>query len=327
MPIIEESHRWWGVAGPSTQVVENALPRIVVTEDIDFGVGWSAGPGCGGGTSVLLVTYDDTLARVVIDGSGLAPYTAVIVERSTDQMHWTTVRGAVQLTLNGDTFTHYDYEFSPGVVNYYRVTTIAPSGCETASASVTPDLTQIWIKSITRPFLNTPLGTSCSVMGSTPVELLVVANGGVTRPTRSAIYPIINRTNPVGVTDLALARSWPMRLRTFDPAGLQTLDYLFASGDTLLIQVPHNDCAETVEHGYVIVSDPTYQRHHRYRQRVVWDFGVQEVAVPGPDIGYRQATWATVLAQFGSWAGVMAACPTWAHVLALLPSPSEVIVP
>lgn len=231
--------------------------------------------------------------------------------------------------------THFDglanltTSFTDGTGNVWTVT----GGLMTSAAhihgyqlaNITPNLTRIWLKSTTRPFLNVSFAAACATFGDEDLEMLVT-DDAVTRPTRGTVFPIINRTLPVGITDLALGRTWAIRLRAFTAAAHQSLDYLFASGDVLFIQVPRSDCVETIEHGYILAFDPAYRRHHRYRNRVVWDADVQEVAAPAADIGYREATWATVLAQFGTWAAVMAACPTWADVLALLPDPSEVIV-
>jgi hypothetical protein len=43
-------------------------------------------------------------------------------------------------------------------------------------------------------------------------------------------------------------------------------------------------------------------------------------------VGYT-ATWAALLADFGSWTAVLAAFPTWADVLEYVSDPSVVIVP
>lgn len=190
--------------------------------------------------------------------------------------------------------------------------------------SVTPNLTKVWIKSLTRPFMNIALDTDCA-MGGADTELL--ATGTVQRSTRAGVFPVINRTFPVAVTDLSLGRSWSLRLRTWSVTAHRALDFLFASGDVLLIQAPCGTCEGTTETGYVLAFSPTYQRHRRYRTRVVWDASVVEVAIPSADIAYAEATWATVIATYGSWSAVIAAHSSWASVLALLPSPEEVIVP
>ena len=72
----------------------------------------------------VVLTYDATNARVVINATGLVGAATAVVQRSTNQVTWTTVRGAAALAVNGSgVLTQvYDYEFTPGVANYYRVT-------------------------------------------------------------------------------------------------------------------------------------------------------------------------------------------------------------
>lgn len=324
-----------GVPGGAASGVwefQNAPPYVFVIDDIDVAGdwGWSSAPLCASNTvGSLTLVYNDTLARVELTGAGIDPFTDVLVERSTDQIHWTTVRGGSSVDIVAGGFTLNDYEFEPCVTNYYRFTTLAPVGCATSAvASVTPILTHVWFKSVTRPFLNIPITIGCVAMGASSTEMLVDPSG-VSRPARSGVFPIINRTYPIAVNDLRLGREWNVRLRTFNTLALKAVDFLLASGDVILIQVPSPcvACAETVEHGYVTVFDAGYQRHHRYRQRAVWELAVQEVAPPGPDIIYAEATWQTVINQYGSWSAVLAAFASWQALLAILPQPSEVIVP
>ena len=84
--------------------------------------------------------------------SAPARATAVLIERSTDGIRYTTVRGATAITLSGGAASVDDYEFTDGVANTYRATyldTTTPNAIGTwqaatvvtsggASASVTP---------------------------------------------------------------------------------------------------------------------------------------------------------------------------------------------
>lgn len=67
------------------------------------------------------LSYLDDLGRVRVSITG-APAAAdyALVERSTDGVTWSTVRGAAQVTLSGGAGSVDDYEFAPGVVNQYR---------------------------------------------------------------------------------------------------------------------------------------------------------------------------------------------------------------
>lgn len=70
----------------------------------------------------VILTYDNIFARVNISVTGLDPTTdEVTIERSTNQINWTTVRGGASMTPAGNAVQLDDYEFSASVVNYYRV--------------------------------------------------------------------------------------------------------------------------------------------------------------------------------------------------------------
>ena len=71
----------------------------------------------------VTLTYDATLSRVRVDANGLAAADYATVERSTDQVNWETVRGGTEVEVTAGAFALVvdDYEFSPDVVNYYRV--------------------------------------------------------------------------------------------------------------------------------------------------------------------------------------------------------------
>lgn len=109
----------------------------------------------------VTLTYDATLARVRIDATGLGTATSAAVQRSRNQVTWTTVRGASAVAVTaGVLATVDDYEFASDVVNYYRVVypnaitfVNAGTAAHAANASVTPtvpassttgDLLLIW---------------------------------------------------------------------------------------------------------------------------------------------------------------------------------------
>jgi hypothetical protein len=96
----------------------------------------------------VTLTYDNTLSRVRITATSLGSAVAAHVERSIDQVTWTTVRGGDAALVSGGTLTTLDdYEFIDAVPNYYRVTyadtmTFVASGAaaHAANASVTPTI-------------------------------------------------------------------------------------------------------------------------------------------------------------------------------------------
>lgn len=88
----------------------------------------------------VTLTYEPPVSRVAIAATGLGAATAVRVERSTDQHRWTTVRGATSVVVAGGVISTplYDYEFTVGTLNYYRVTAV-PAGLYIPDSASTPD--------------------------------------------------------------------------------------------------------------------------------------------------------------------------------------------
>lgn len=256
----------------------------------------------------LTATWDGQLARVRLAGASLsaAPHR---VERSLDGVRWTTVRGGVAAAPLDGALGLDDYEFEPGRLNRYRLVradTNTPTG---DTAAITPAITRVWVKAMTRPFLNR--------------AVVVQDYSEVDRPTRVGVHEVIGRTLPVVTTDVASSRRWTMTLLA-SVAEARTLDLIVASGDPLLIQVP-DDC--DVPGGYVTVFGAKTSRPARRsaRRLVTWD--LVEVAAPGPDILGATVTWATVTARYATWTDLLAGHATWAGLLELIGDPEEVIVP
>lgn len=88
----------------------------------------------------VTATYLDDLSRVRLEFTG-APDTAdyALVERSTDQVTWSVVRGGDTVTITAGAGKLDDYEFAPGVANYYRVSYVdaAPISLVAAGAATT----------------------------------------------------------------------------------------------------------------------------------------------------------------------------------------------
>lgn len=71
----------------------------------------------------LSVQYLDDLSRVRVSGSAI-PGTHALVERSTDEVRWTPVRGGAPVAVSNSRFVIDDYEFTAGVPNFYRATPV-----------------------------------------------------------------------------------------------------------------------------------------------------------------------------------------------------------
>jgi hypothetical protein len=73
------------------------------------------------------LTYDDTLSRVQIALSGL-PNGTVLVERSINELLWSSVRGGLTLPVSVGVASLDDFEFAADVENHYRVTILELEG-------------------------------------------------------------------------------------------------------------------------------------------------------------------------------------------------------
>lgn len=264
----------------------------------------------------LTATYDGVLSRVRLAGTALgASATYAVFDRTVDGVTYTTVRGGTAVAVTTQLADLDDYEFPPGIPITYRVRSYNASNVlqQTFTAAITQDLTQPWLKVPAAPFLNQP------------VEIVDATNK--VRRTRTGVFDIKGRTNPVVVSDVASSWFFTLHLLTRTLAARSNLDYLFASGEVLLLQVP---LAETghVPDGYLsVVGDVGQENTLRRSLNRVWSAPVCQVAAPGPDVIGSAYTWGSVVADYASWTALLAANASWTALLARTGTPSDVIVP
>ncbi len=178
------------------------------------------------------------------------------------------------------------------------------------TASITPALDRIWLKSLNRPFLNRAIS--------------VTDWSDVDRPDRGGSHEVINRTLPVAVTDVGGSRRFDLLIYSPTREDRQTFEYILASGDLLFLHTPAG-CE--VPSGYFRVAGSSERRPHRRATSRVFTLPVVESAPPGPDVVGATITWADVLGMYATWADLLAANPTWADLMARIAPPTEVIVP
>lgn len=266
-----------------------------------------------GGTSNLPVKFRwDNLATDVP--------TYATVDRTTDQVTYTVVRGASEVGVTTGCELEEvvdDYEFPVGQLITYRVRSFTSEGVAavTTTCQITVDLDDVWLKSIGRPFLNRAM--RC-VGNPSPI----------TRRARNGIFPIVGRSYPVAVTDLRGSREVVMTVITKTTQEREDLDLLLASGDPVFVQTPLTHPLPTM---YAVIGDTSEERpvlnrlcDNDWRR---WELPLTEVAAPGPDVVGSTSTWQTVVSTYATWADVMAAHATWASVLELIGDGSEVLVP
>lgn len=180
------------------------------------------------------------------------------------------------------------------------------------TATITVPLGQVWLKSISRPFLNRPVDTR------------LASSMSVTRRSRATLMPVVARPTPVAVSSVRASKEWTMLIRTDTEEDKDNTDLLLASGDVLLVQAPPESGVET---GYVSVGDATRTAHPLRPMSWLHTLPMTEVAAPAAEIVGASGTWQTVLDTYPTWAAVIAAHPTWADLLTLIGDPSEVYVP
>lgn len=264
----------------------------------------------------LTATYDGTLSRMRLTATLLgatATYAVFDVDRVGGAVAFTTVRGGGKVTVTGQNASLDDYEFPAGVQVTYRVRSYNAADVlqQTFTATVTQDLTGVWLKVVARPFLNRPV--------------VVQSIGPTSRAARGGLFPVVGRSFPVAVADVRGSRSFGLVLLTETPAAERDLDLLLASGEPVFLHVPSTETKLTG--GYFVIGDTAADRTFRTSQRRLFELPLTEVAAPGPDVFGAAGTWQTVLSTYTTWQDVLNAHPTWSSLLELIGSPSEVIVP
>lgn len=268
----------------------------------------------------LTAVYDDTLSRVRVtyhDEAVMLPghNYVLTVDRSVNQARWTQIRGgsianpSPTLDVRAD-----DYEFSPNVTNYYRVT-LTDTGTSAVvfqnTVTVIPDMTSVWLKSATRPFLNCPVA--------------VVDLGTVTRPARGNTFQVLGRRLPVTVSGIRGSLSFDLTVLTDDEGVRSALGTLLDTGDPLLVHVPVA-CPIPIPSVYVVVGDVNDDRPARLTSVHTLTLPMTEVAPPGPDVIGATVEWAGIKAQFSTWIDLQVAANTWGDVLQLIGTPDDVVV-
>jgi hypothetical protein len=255
------------------------------------------------------LTYDSTLARVIINTDGLGAAVTATVERSVDGVQWTTIRGGTNAPIVSGVLAPFlsDYEFIPNVVNTYRVT---PNTGSVQSNTITPTLTEVWLKSLRRPFLNMPFK-----------QAEIVSDIG--RSARQGIFDVIGRSLPIAVTDLRQSREYTFRCVTRTKAEADSFDMLAASGDVLFIHAPPSG---HISSAYVTARN-VQQSLRIPEEWCVWSLDMREVAAPSADVIGSTATYQTVLNAYATYTDLLAAHTDYSDVLLLLADSSEVIVP
>lgn len=178
------------------------------------------------------------------------------------------------------------------------------------TASLTPTLGSVWLKSLTRPFLNLPVRTLGTV-------------DPTARRSRGGLFDVVGRSFPVAVTDAMSSPSSGLNVHCADKPTRTAVDLLLSTGDPLLIHAPASSWVRT--HYAMVTAAPASRMG--LGDQSVYGLALTEVAAPTSDLVGATVIWANVIANFATWTDLIAAEATWADVLERIGDPTDVIVP
>jgi hypothetical protein len=264
-------------------------------------------------------TYDPDLARVQIEAStwgATVAYATVIRYDNPQLTNGVVVRGGARVPIStGQTLRLDDYEFTDGELNTYRVRAYNASDVEVPTysytATITPVLDQVWLKSIARPFLNRP------------VEVFEYSD--VALPGRGAVFEVLGRRLPVAVNEVRGSRRFEVTLLARTDEDVEDLELFLSYGDTVFLQPP----ADSPVPGplYAQVGDVVRTKGGRHQmQRRYYNLPLTEVAAPDANVVGYTATWTGIVAAYATWSSLVAAQPTWLDVSQYVSAPSDEVV-
>lgn len=173
------------------------------------------------------------------------------------------------------------------------------------TGSITPTFTQVWIKNLARPYMNTAL--------STPVGEL-----SIKQAARAGIFPIKGRSLPVAVTDQRGGREFTIGAQLLDEAERNRLIAVLKSGEPVLLHIPPGNIR--LESMYAVIGDIEYDDE----ASILW-MPLTEVAAPAASIAGTRVLWQDIVNTYATWADLLAAKATWADVLQSVGDPSDII--
>lgn len=173
------------------------------------------------------------------------------------------------------------------------------------TGSISPNFTQVWIKNLQRPYMNTAL--------SSPVGEL-----SIKQDARAGVFPIKGRSLPVAVTDLRGGRSYTIGAQLLDEDERDRLKQILKAGEPILLHIPPGYIR--LESMYAVVLDIEYDDE----ASIMW-MPLTEVAAPAASIVGTTILWQDIVNTYATWADLIAAKATWADVLASVGDPSDII--
>lgn len=261
----------------------------------------------------LTATYDAALARVRLVAQSLPVGGRTEILRfipgvATGQ----PVRGGSPDPLV-DPLRVDDYEFTDGVINTYqmKVYDAGDALVYTVTATVTPVLTGVWLKNITRPYLNR--------------IVRVHQYSDIDRPARGGILEVLGRRDPVAITDVRGSRRFDLVLRADTADEVEALELALSFGDTVYLQPPAGSPVPGPLHAFVGDVNISKGGEHQLELRFL-TLPLTEVEAPDETILGSTITWAGVTGAYATWAEVAAAKATWLALMESISEPADEVV-
>lgn len=173
------------------------------------------------------------------------------------------------------------------------------------TATITPTFTQVWIKNLQRPYMNTALAT--------PVGQLLIE-----RDARAGLFPIVGRSVPVAVTDLRLGKAFTLGARVESAVERDRLDLILSAGEPILLHIPPGIIR--LKSMYAIIGKTSFDDE----ASILW-MPLTEAAAPPSTIVGSTVLWSDIIATYATWSAVIAANATWADVLNRVGDPTDII--
>lgn len=264
-------------------------------------------------------TYDATRSEVVLAASGAAVLPATTASIIIDRFDTAVltnpdlVRGGTQAATTASTIALRDREFTPGVLNTYRLRAYNGAGVllATTTATVTPAPTATWIRSPTRPFLDQ--------------TVTVVEASAVAMPARAGTFEVLGRRLPVALTEVRGSRRYTLTITTATKAERTALELFFSFGDVLLFQPP-GDC-DLPGPLYASVGDVQVENRGAHDSpRRYFVLPVTEVAAPDASIVGATITYAGAASTWASYTALNAATASYAALAAYVAAPADEVV-
>ena len=296
---------WDGVAGNSTSTIRQvtdsftvggsfsrAVTAIGPTTSDGFSLGESFTIASSGFPRDTITVRDGFLIsslewdpvrgrnRVSAFTFGSAVSSARVSRRRVQGGGWELVRGGVVDVQAGRMVRPVDdYEFPSGVDLDYRIEGVSSGGVVQQSATVRrlSVADEVWLKFITQPALNR--------------RLEFMGRSDISRPSRTAVYDVQNRADPVVVSDVHSSRRFTIRVKTETAQDTDALDHALSQGLPCYLQVPAGINCPSV---YAVVGDYSFEPPALKSARNVWTIPLIEVSAPPASIVSPGATWQPV---------------------------------